>query len=107
MSRTRLPLVAALLALAAGAVHAAGGDVGEAAKQATNWIAIIMFTVFVVATLGITKWAAGRTKSAADFYTPAAASPAFRTGWPSRATTCRRRPSSASRRPSWPAVTTA
>ncbi|HPU10156.1 MAG TPA: cation acetate symporter, partial [Ottowia sp.] len=80
MSRTRLPLVAALLALAAGAVHAAGGDVGEAAKQATNWIAIIMFTVFVVATLGITKWAAGRTKSAADFYTAGGGITGFQNG---------------------------
>ena len=80
MSRTRLPLVAALLALAAGAVHAAGGDVGEAAKQATNWIAIIMFTGFVVATLGITKWAAGRTKSAADFYTAGGGITGFQNG---------------------------
>ncbi|MBP8927288.1 MAG: cation acetate symporter [Ottowia sp.] len=80
MSRTRLPFVAALLALAAGAVHAAGGDVGEAAKQATNWIAIIMFTVFVVATLGITKWAAGRTKSAADFYTAGGGITGFQNG---------------------------
>ena len=80
MSRTRLPLVAALLALAAGAVHAAGGDVGEAAKQATNWIAIIMFTAFVVATLGITKWAAGRTKSAADFYTAGGGITGFQNG---------------------------
>ena len=80
MSRTRLPLVAALLALAAGAVHAAGGDVGEAAKQATNWIAIIMFTVFVVATLGITTWAAGRTKSAADFYTAGGGITGFQNG---------------------------
>ena len=46
---------------------AAGVDVGEAAKQATNWTAILMFGAFVVLTLWITKWAASRTRSAADF----------------------------------------
>ncbi len=56
----------ALLAsiLAAGVAYAAGGDIGETQKQATNWTAIIMFAVFVLFTLWITKWAAGRTKSA-------------------------------------------
>ncbi|MBV2162928.1 MAG: cation acetate symporter, partial [Comamonas sp.] len=54
----------ALAALAASPLAlAAGGDVGQAAKQQTNWIAIIMFGIFVAATLWITKWAAGRTKS--------------------------------------------
>lgn len=60
-------LIGLALALgAAGIAHAAGGDVGEAAKQPTNWTAIVMFTAFVLATLWITKWAAGRTKSAAE-----------------------------------------
>ena len=63
-------LLGALTALAAsGAALAAGGDVGETAKQATNWTAISMFAIFVVATLWITKWAAAKTTSAADFYT--------------------------------------
>jgi cation/acetate symporter len=48
-------------ALAAGAVEGGG-------RQALNIPAIIMFFIFVAATLGITKWAASRTKSAADFY---------------------------------------
>ena len=65
---------------AAGIAHAAGGDVGEAAKQPTNWTAIIMFTVFVLATLWITKWAAGRTKSAADFYTAGGGITGFQNG---------------------------
>ena len=47
---------------------AAGGDLGQLEKQPTNWTAIIMFAVFVVATLFITKAAAAKTKSAADFY---------------------------------------
>ena len=62
-------LIALLTALGAGAALAAGGDVGETAKQSTNWTAIIMFGTFVLATLWITKWAASKTRSAADFYT--------------------------------------
>ncbi|MFH0922263.1 MAG: cation acetate symporter [Fibrobacterota bacterium] len=54
---------------ATAAVHAAGADFGHTVKQATNWTAIGMFAAFVVLTLFITKWAAARTKSAADFYT--------------------------------------
>ncbi|MEN9903909.1 MAG: cation acetate symporter, partial [Pseudomonadota bacterium] len=72
--------LAALLALAAGAAQAAGGDVGEAAKQATNWTAIIMFGAFVIATLWITKWAAAKTKSAADFYTGGGGITGFQNG---------------------------
>ncbi|MGZ5130836.1 MAG: cation acetate symporter [Caldimonas sp.] len=62
-----LPL-AALFGVSAAA-YAAGADLGQLQKQATNWTAIGMFAVFVVFTLFITKWAASRTKSAADFYT--------------------------------------
>ena len=40
---------------------------GEA-RESLNWPAIIMFLAFVLATLFITKWAASKTKSAADFY---------------------------------------
>ncbi|MBU3724301.1 MAG: cation acetate symporter [Burkholderiaceae bacterium] len=69
----------ALLALS-GAVIAAGGDVGQAEKQATNWTAIGMFGAFVLATLWITKWAAARTKSAADFYTAGGGITGFQNG---------------------------
>jgi len=58
----------AALLLSANA-FAAGGDLGQAVKQATNWTAIGMFVVFVIGTLFITKWAAKKTKSAATFYT--------------------------------------
>ena len=75
----RIGLALATLTLA-GSALAAGGDVGQAAKQSTNWIAIIMFTVFVAATLWITKWAAGRTKSAADFYTAGGGITGFQNG---------------------------
>jgi cation/acetate symporter len=33
-----------------------------------NWHAIVMFCVFVALTMGITYWAASRTKSTSDFY---------------------------------------
>ena len=74
--------VLALLAMVAtaGLAHAAGGDVGQVAKQPTNWIAIGMFAVFVLATLYITKWAAGRTKSASDFYTAGGGITGFQNG---------------------------
>lgn len=38
------------------------------AKAPLNWHAIAMFFVFVSATLGVTYWAARKTKSASDFY---------------------------------------
>jgi cation/acetate symporter len=41
---------------------------GQTEQQALNIPAVSMFFVFVVATLGITYWAARRTKSAKDFY---------------------------------------
>ncbi len=59
---------------------AAGGDLGTLEKQATNWTAISMFTVFVLATLWITKWAAKRTRSAADFYTGGGGITGFQNG---------------------------
>ena len=59
---------------------AAGADVGQAAKQETNWTAIMMFGAFVVLTLWITKWAASRTRSAADFYTAGGGITGFQNG---------------------------
>jgi cation/acetate symporter len=69
----------ALLAMA-GAAVAAGADLGQAEKQATNWTAIIMFAAFVAGTLYITKWAAAKTKSAADFYTGGGGITGFQNG---------------------------
>ena len=63
-----------------GAAFAAGADLGTTAKQATNWTAISMFAVFVVGTLWITKWAAARTRSAADFYTAGGGITGFQNG---------------------------
>jgi len=66
--------------LIGGAACAAGADLGQTAKQATNWTAISMFGIFVLATLWITKWAAGRTRSAADFYTAGGGITGFQNG---------------------------
>jgi cation/acetate symporter len=74
-------LLGAFLALAAcGTAFAAGADLGQTTKQATNWTAITMFGGFVIATLGITKWAAAKTKSAADFYTAGGGITGFQNG---------------------------
>ncbi|MDM1546200.1 cation acetate symporter [Ignatzschineria indica] len=45
-----------------------------------NWTAIIMFFVFVIATLWITFWAANKTKSASDFYTAGGGLSGFQNG---------------------------
>ncbi|TXT36080.1 MAG: cation/acetate symporter [Comamonadaceae bacterium] len=76
----RQTLLLALLTLAAGAAYAAGADLGQATKQATNWVAIGMFGAFVVFTLFITKWAAAKTKSASDFYTAGGGITGFQNG---------------------------
>ncbi|ROH91687.1 cation acetate symporter [Stagnimonas aquatica] len=66
-------------AFAASPVFAAALE-GEAVKQATNWTAISMFFAFVALTLGITYWAARRTKSRADFYAAGGGITGFQNG---------------------------
>jgi cation/acetate symporter len=80
VSRTLKTLLMLAGALGAGAALAAGGDLGTAAKQATNWTAITMFAIFVAGTLYITKWAAAKTRSAADFYTGGGGITGFQNG---------------------------
>ena len=75
----RLLALISLLAVSTGAL-AAGADLGQAVKQPTNWTAIGMFATFVVFTLFITKWAAAKTKSAADFYTAGGGITGFQNG---------------------------
>ena len=60
--------IIATLLLSLSSAYAAD-VIGQSEKQATNVTAIIMFVAFVLLTLGITFWAAKRTKSTADFYT--------------------------------------
>ena len=69
-----------LASLGGSAAWAAGADLGQVAKQATNWTAISMFGIFVLGTLWITKWAAARTRSAADFYTAGGGITGFQNG---------------------------
>ena len=71
-----LPLGTLLLASPAFAAAVEG----QLAKQATNWVAIAMFFVFVVGTLGITYWAARRTTSRAQFYTAGGGITGFQNG---------------------------
>ncbi len=76
---TQLTTALGLFALAAMAY--AGPPVeGAMEKQATNWHAIIMFCIFVFMTMGITYWAASRTKSTADFYTAGGGITGFQNG---------------------------
>lgn len=62
-------LLMMLCAAAPGSVFAADAITGAVQKQATNYEAIMMFVVFVAATLGITWWASKRTRSRSDYYT--------------------------------------
>ncbi|MCI1190524.1 cation acetate symporter [Calidifontimicrobium sp. SYSU G02091] len=78
--RARHLLLAAALGGLSVAACAAGADLGQAQKQATNWTAISMFGLFVLGTLWITKWAAAKTRSAADFYTAGGGITGFQNG---------------------------
>ena len=81
MNASKLKATLALAAMtASSAAFAAGEAIGQTDKQPTNWTAISMFAVFVIATLWITKWAAGRTRSAADFYTAGGGITGFQNG---------------------------
>lgn len=70
-------LFLALFSVAAFAGEALSGAVE---KQPLNMSAIIMFLIFVGATLGITYWAAKRTKTAKDFYTAGGGITGFQNG---------------------------
>mgnify|MGYP003365268245 CR=1 FL=1 len=86
MSRFRAPgalrsaLLLPALLLPASAARAAGPDLGQAQQQATNFMAIGMFVVFVLFTLAITWWAARRTRSRRDFYAAGGSITGFQNG---------------------------
>ncbi|EON21432.1 acetate permease [Cupriavidus sp. GA3-3] len=73
-------LCAALLGLASMAAAAAPAIQGDAAPRPLNWSAIVMFLLFVLFTLGITRWAARRTRSASDFYAAGGGLSGFQNG---------------------------
>jgi len=75
----RLAAAASLLVLPLVAL--AGGPLeGQTEKQPLNLHAIGMFLVFVCLTMGITYWAANRTKSASDYYTAGGGITGFQNG---------------------------
>ncbi len=80
MKRPGVTGAAVALLCSSGAAWAASDSLGQTVKQATNWTAILMFAAFVVFTLFITKWAAGKTKSASDFYTAGGGITGFQNG---------------------------
>jgi len=72
--------ILALLFITAFTAFAAGDATFEATKRELNIPAIIMFLIFIVGTLGITYWAANKTKSASDFYTAGGGISGFQNG---------------------------
>jgi len=68
------------LILGSMAIFAGEALTGAVEKQPLNMSAIIMFVIFVGATLGITYWAAKRTKTAKDFYTAGGGITGFQNG---------------------------
>nr|WP_281391595.1 cation acetate symporter [Sphingomonas endophytica] len=53
---------------------------GQSVQQPTNWTAILMFAAFALLTLGITRWAAQRTRTVGDFYTAGGGITGFQNG---------------------------
>jgi cation/acetate symporter len=72
--------VTLLVLLLSISLFASGTIEGEIEKQPLNISAIIMFLLFVGGTLGITYWAAKRTKTAKDFYTAGGGITGFQNG---------------------------
>ena len=68
------------LLLGSAGIFASEALTGAVEKQPLNMSAIIMFVIFVGATLGITYWAAKRTKTAKDFYTAGGGITGFQNG---------------------------
>lgn len=60
--------------------HCADPLRGEIEKQPLNLSAIIMFLIFVLATLGITYWAARKTQSTSDYYAAGGGITGFQNG---------------------------
>jgi len=71
--------LAAILAATSGAAMAAG-PIEAGVKQPLDWSAIVIFLAFVILTLGITYWAAGRTRTTKDFYAAGGGITGFQNG---------------------------
>ena len=72
--------ILALISIIALGAFAAGDATFEASKRELNIPAIIMFFIFIAGTLGVTYWAAKKTKSASDFYTAGGGITGFQNG---------------------------
>ena len=72
--------IIAFISIFAIAAFAGGDATFEASKRDINIPAIVMFFIFIGATLGITYWAAKKTKSASDFYTAGGGITGFQNG---------------------------
>jgi cation/acetate symporter len=71
----RRALLLLLLCAAAASAWAGGGE-----GSAMNTSAVVMFVAFVLVTLGITWWAAGRSKTASEFYAAGGSVTGFQNG---------------------------
>lgn len=69
-----------LAALTANGAWAADAITGEVQQRPLNVAAVVMFFIFVGATLFITKWAAKQNKSSKDFYTAGGGISGFQNG---------------------------
>lgn len=78
MSRVSLAIVFPFLLGVATHAAAATEVLHDVEQRPLNLTAIAMFLVFAVATLGITYWAAARTRSMDDFYTSGGGITGFR-----------------------------
>jgi cation/acetate symporter len=67
-TKSLFSFLASAALLAAGTALAQGAPAPAPAEPPLNLHAIAMFVIFVAITLGITYWAAMRTKTATDFY---------------------------------------
>jgi cation/acetate symporter len=70
--------LAASLAWTGPAMAQAPGALPE--PQPTNWAAILVFGAFILLTLGITRWAARRTRTTSDFYAAGGGITGFQNG---------------------------
>lgn len=73
-------VIALILLTASVTVTAADTVAGEVPRQPINLSAVVMFLLFVIATLGITYWAARHTRSASDYYAAGGGISGFQNG---------------------------
>jgi cation/acetate symporter len=79
LSGARARIGVLLVALLLPAI-ALADTIAAPARQPTNWAAIMVFGAFVVLTLGITRWAAGKTRTTSDFYAAGGGITGFQNG---------------------------